>query len=147
MQLYVELRSLAQCCLDVADACHLASYVEVDETQTILDVILLEYLKRLEQFARREAELACVATALLPASTTLAGEFDAYTDIGAHTHALAYLRYSFQLVEFLHHKEYAAAHLLCKKSQFNVAVILVAVAYDERVAVGVHCYDGMQLGL
>ena len=131
----------------MADACHLASYVEVYQAQAVLYVIFLENLKRLEQFARCEAELACIAAALFPLAAALRGKLDADAYVGAHAKALANLCNPLQLVELLHHKENAAAHLLCQQGKLNVAVVLVAVADYERVAVGVHCNHGVKLGL
>ena len=131
----------------MADACHLAADVEVYQAQAILYVIFLKNLKSLEQFARCEAELTCVAAALLPLAAAFRCKFDADTDVGAHTHALANLCNALQFVEFLHHKENAASHLLCQQGKLNVTVVLVAIAYYERVAVGVHGNYGMKLGL
>ena len=130
----------------MADACHLASYVEVYQAQAILDVVFVENLKRLEQFTGCKTELACIAAALFPTSAALAREFDADTYVRTHTKALAYFRDALQLVEFLHHKKYVTAHLLSKQGKLNVTVVLVAVAYDERVIIGVHGNDRMEFG-
>ena len=146
VQLHIELRSLAQCGLYVAYLGYLAAYVEVNEAQAILYVIFFENFECFEQFARCEAELARIAAALFPFAATLRGKFYSYAYIGAHTESFANLGNAFEFVQLFGNKVYAAAHLLRQQCHLNVAVVLVSVAYDERVAVGVHCNHLVQFG-
>ena len=66
MQLDVELRSLAKGCLDTADLGNLATNVEVDEAQTVVQSFLLQEVECFEQLGTGKSELAGVATALFP---------------------------------------------------------------------------------
>ena len=146
VQLNIELRCFAQGGFYVAYLGYLAAYVEMYEAQAVAYVVLVEQFQRLEQFARCEAKLACIAAALFPFAAAFRRQFYAYAYVGAHTKPLANLGNALELVEFLCHEEYATPHLLCQKGHFYVAVVFVTVADDERVAVGVHCDNLVQLG-
>lgn len=50
-------------------------------------------------------------------------------------------------VHLLNDDEYALAHLLRQQRQLDVALVLVAVADDDRVALALYGYHGVQLGL
>ena len=147
VQLHIELRSLAQGGLDAAYLGDLATDVEVDEAQAVLHVLLLQDLQRFEQLARRESELAGVAAALLPLAAARRGELDAYAQVRPYVQLLGKAGYELELVHLLHDEEDALAHLLGEQGELDVALVLVAVADDERVAVGVHGYHRMQLRL
>ena len=121
VQLYVELRRLAYGCLDVAYVGDLTADVEVYELQTVGQTYLFELVEGLEQFARREAELAGVAAAVLPLAAARGAELDAYADLGSYVQALRYLGYEVQLVHLLDDEIYALAHLLCEQCQLDVA--------------------------
>ena len=85
--------------------------------------------------------------ALLPLAGTAAGQFDADADVGLHVQLLGFACDNLQLVHLLHHNEDMLAHLLCQECQFDVALVLVAVADNDRVALTLHGDDRMQLGL
>ena len=141
-ELHIELRSLAQRILDAAYLGHLTAYVEVDELQAVHHLVLLQEVERREQFARVQTELAAVAAALLPLAAAAARELDAHTHIGPDTQLLGNIGYEFQFVGFLHHQEDSTPHLLRQQSQFHIALVLVAVADDERVGADVGHIDG-----
>ena len=147
MQLHIELRCFAQGRLNAAYFRYLAANVEVDEPQAVAHVFLVEQLQGFEQFGTGESELRGVAAAFFPLAGTAAGQFDAYADVGSHVQLLGHAGNDVKLVQLLHHDEYLLAHLLCQQCQLDVALVLVAVAHDDRVALALHGNDGVQLGL
>ncbi len=50
------------------------------------------------------------------------------------------------LVQLLDDDEDTLAHLLRQQRQFDVALVLVAIAYDQRVALALDGDDGVQFG-
>ena len=64
----VELCSLTESRLDAADLGNLASDVEVDEAQAVVESHLLNLVEGGEQFGTCQTELRCIATALSPFS-------------------------------------------------------------------------------
>ena len=64
----VELSRLTQSRLDAADFGNLASDVEVDEAQAVVESHLLNLVECGEQFGTCQTELRCIATALSPFS-------------------------------------------------------------------------------
>ena len=104
--------------------------MEMNELQAILHFLFLDEVERFEQLAGGQAELAGVASALLPLPASRRSQLDADADIGAHVQLLGYLGYQPQLVLLLYHQEDALAHLLRQQSQLDIAFILVPVADD-----------------
>ena len=64
----VELSSLTESRLDAADFGNLASDVEVDEAQAVVESHLLNLVEGSEQFGTCQTELRCISTALSPFS-------------------------------------------------------------------------------
>ena len=64
----VELSRLTESRLDAADLGNLASDVEVDEAQAVVESHLLNLVEGSEQFGTCQTELRCIATALSPFS-------------------------------------------------------------------------------
>jgi hypothetical protein len=146
-KLHVELCRLAQRRLYAPYLGDLTADVEVDELQAVLHIDFLQNVQSLQQFTRIEAELAGVAAALLPFACARRGELDADADVGPYTELLRHVGDDLQFVDLLHHEEDALAHLLRQQGQLYVALVLVAVADDERVVVHVGGNDGVELGL
>ena len=68
VEIDVELCSLSESRLDAADLGNLASDVEVDEAQAVVESHLLNLVEGGEQFGACQTELRCIATALSPFS-------------------------------------------------------------------------------
>ena len=68
VEIDVELCSLTESRLDAADLGNLASDVEVDEAQAVVESHLLNLVEGGEQFGACQTELRCIATALSPFS-------------------------------------------------------------------------------
>ena len=66
VQLYVEVGSLAQCSLNASYLGYLRSDVEMDESDAVVQTLVVECFERLEQLRRAQSELRSVASALLP---------------------------------------------------------------------------------
>ena len=147
MQLHVELCCLAQCRLYASYLGYLAAYVEVDEPERVVQALLVEYLQGFEQLRACQPELRGVASALFPLAAAARSQLNAYAQVGFHVQLLGGAGNDFQLVELLHNDEYALAHLLCEQRQLNVALVFVSVADDERVALALYGYHGVELGL
>ena len=151
VELHEKLRGLSQRRLDAAYLGDLAADVEVDELEAVLHAAPLEHLGGLEELAGVEAELAGVAAALFPFAGARGGELDADAYLGPHLERAGGLEDALQLVELLGHEEHLLAHLLRQQRQFDVALILVAVADDKAVGVhvgGQHCVElGLAAGL
>ncbi len=118
--------------------------MEVDELQAIRHLVLFEQFQRFQEFAGIDAEFADVAPGFLPFAAAGAGELDADTDIGLHAHLFGEAGDGFQFDEFFHHEVDAAPHFLRQQRQFDVALVLVAVADNHGVVVDVDGKDGMQ---
>ena len=107
--------------------------------------LAFEQIERFEQLAAVQSELARVAAALLPLAATGGGELDADAEIGADVELLGHAGDCLQLVEFLDDDENALSHLLRQQSQLYVALVLVAVADDDGVALALYGDDGVKL--
>ena len=121
--------------------------MEMDESQAVAHILLVEQFQCFQQLGTGQTELRSVAAAFLPFSAAAAGQLDADADIGAHIELLGHLGDEFQFVHLLHDDEDLLAHLLCKQGQFDIALVLIAVADDDGVALALHGNHGMQLGL
>ena len=146
-QVHVILCCLVEGGLDAAYLGNLRSDVEVNEVQAVVQPLLVERLQRLEQLRRSESELGGIAAALGPFSRPAGCQFDADAEVRLHIQLLRCPGNEVYFVELLHHDEDALAHLLRQQSQFDVALILVTVADDERVALALYGDDCVQLGL
>ena len=147
MQLYIELRSLLEGSLYAAYLGDLAADVEMYQLEAVFHAFLLQHFERLEQFRTGESKLAGVATALFPFAASRRGQFDSDTQVGLDIQFFGGLGNDVDFVQFFHHDKDALAHLLCQQGQFDVALVFVAVADDERVALALHGDDRMQFGL
>ncbi len=147
VQLYVEVRCFSQGGLYASYLRYLASDVEVYQAQAVVHAFLVEQFERFEQLAACESELAGVSSALFPFAAAACRQLDAYSEIGLHVELLCLAGNDFKFVELLHDDEYALAHLVCEQGQFYVALVLVAVAYYERVALALDGYHGVQFRL
>ena len=121
--------------------------MEMYQAETVFHSFLFENLECREQFRAGQSELAGVAAALLPFSASRRGKLDAHAEVRLHAELLCRLGYDFKLVELLHHDEDSLAHLLCQECELYIVLVFVSVAYDERIALTLHCDDGMQLRL
>ena len=124
--------------------------MEVDELEAVSHVVGLEVVECSKQLAGVEAKLAAVATALFPLAATAARQLDADANVRLYAQSLSNSVDEDELVELLHHEVDATTHLLCQQGEFHIALILVAVAYDERVGADVGHVDGkygVELGL
>ena len=147
VQLHVEVGSLAQSGLYAAYLCNLRADVEVDEAHAVVQTLLVERLQSLQQLRRAQTELRGVAAALLPLARARRSQLDAYADIGAYAELLCGSGDESNLVHLLNDDENALAHLLRQQRQLDVALVLVSVADDDRVALALYGYHGVQLGL
>ena len=119
----------------------------MDQVEAVAHAQSIELGQSREQLRRGEAELAGVAPAFLPLARARRRQLDADAQVGAHVEPLGGLCDEVYLVELLHHDEDSLAHLLGQQGQLDVAVVLVAIAHDEGVALALHGDDGMELGL
>ena len=95
---------------------------------------LIQQFECLKQFGAGEPKLTGISTALLPLTAARRSEFDTNTEIGSYVQFLCLTGYQFEFVGFLHHNENSLTHLLCEKGKFDIALVLISVADDERVA-------------
>ena len=123
----------------------------MDQLEAVGHLGSFEEIESVEQFAGVEAELAAVAAALFPLAAARAGQLDADADVGANLQPFRNVGDEFQFIHLLDHEEDAASHLLGQQGQLDVVFVLVAVADDERVFVGIdgqHCVElGFRTGL
>ena len=144
VQLNIELCRFAQGSLYATYFGNLTTNVEVDESERVVESLLVENLQRLEQFRAGESELRGIAPALFPFSRARRSQFDAYAQVGSNVQLFGSLGNDVEFVELLHHNEDALTHLLCQQCQFYVALVFIAIADDERVALALHGDNGMQ---
>ena len=119
----------------------------MDESDAVVQTLVVECFKRLEQLRRAQSELRSVASALLPFARSARSQLDTNADVRLNAKLLCGSGNQSYLAHLLNNDKYALAHLLCEQRQFDVALILVAVAHDDRVALALHSDNGMQLGL
>ena len=146
VQLDIELRSLAECRLYASDLGNLRTDVEMDEAQAVAHASPVEQIEGFEQFCTRQSELRGVAAALFPLAAARAGQLDADAYIRTHIEFLGLAGNQFQLIHLLNDNEDLLAHLLGQQGQLDVALVFIAVADDDRVALALHGDNGMQLG-
>ncbi len=143
----VEAPRLAQRVLDRADGGDLAAQVKVQQLETSEQVVRAQKIDRLDDLARRQAELGPVAARRLPAPRALGRQLDADADARAHPDLLGGLGDQRQLGELLDDDQHRASQLRRHQRGLDVLLVLVAVADDQRVLVVEHGHDGQQLGL
>ena len=119
----------------MANLCYLAANVEMYQLQAIHELLFLKIVDCLKQFARIKSEFALVAARLFPFAATRTRQLDADAYVRTNIQSARNVSYQAQLVELFHHKEYAAAHLLCQERKFHIALILISIADDERFLV------------
>ena len=146
MQLDIELRRFAQSCFYTAYLGHLAANMEMDQLQAIRQVFLFQKVERLQQLARRQAELAGISSALFPFAATGRGQLDADADIRADIQLFGHLGDQNQLVDLLDNQKNPFTHFLCQQSQLDIAFILIAVADDQRIGIRVDRNHRMEFG-
>ena len=121
--------------------------MEMNQTQTVAQSFLVQQFEGLEQLGTGESELRGVASALFPFAGPRGCQFDTDADIGFDVELLRYLGDDLQLVHLLHHDEDLLTHFLRQECQFDIALVLVAVADDDGVTLTLHGNDGMELRL
>ena len=146
MQLDIELRGLAEGCLNAAYLRYLRSDVEMDELEAVEHLLLLQEVEGFEQLGAGQSELRGVAAALFPFAAARGGQLDAYAEAGADAVLLRGAGDYLELVHLLHDDEDALAHLLCQQGQFDIALVFIAVADDDGVALALQGDDGVELG-
>ena len=119
----------------------------MNQAQAVAHALLVEHLQCFKQFGTGQAELRGIAAALFPFSAATGSQFDTDTDVRTYVQLLSHAGDDIQLVQFLHHDEDLLTHLLCQQRQFDIALVLVTITYDDRVALTLYGDDGMQLGL
>ena len=120
--------------------------MEMDQTQTVAHVFLIQEFQGFKKFGTCQAKLRGVATALLPFTRAAGCQFDADADIRTDIHLFGLTGDNLQLVHLLHHDKDLLTHLLCQQGQLNVTLVLVSVTDDDGVALTLHGDDGMELG-
>jgi hypothetical protein len=101
----------------------------------------------LEDLAGGEAELGVLAAALGPLARALGDEPHAQADHRLDVHLLGDADDRAHLGELLGDEDHLLAQLAPDERGADEAVVLVAVAHDERLVVGVHRERGEHLGL
>ena len=147
MQLHIELCCLAQGRLYTAYLSDLAAYMEVNEAKRVVQSFGIKNRKSLQQFAGGKSKLRGIAPTLLPLAASARCQFDADAEVWLYAEFLGCTGNDVELVQFLNHNKDAFAHLLCQQCQLNVALVFVAVAHDDRVALALHSDNGVQFGL
>src|SRR5262249_13957221 len=141
-ELDVEPRRLAQRVLDRADRRDLRAEVEVEELEAIEQLPLAQGADRLDDFARREAELRAVAARLLPAAGAARRELHADAELRAHAGLLGAALDQLELARLLDDEDDRAAELRRQQRRLDVLLVLVAVADDDRILIIEHGHDG-----
>ena len=118
--------------------------MEVDKSQAVFHALLPQNLYCFEQFARVEAEFACVASAFGPFAGSRRSQFNAYAYYGAHAEFFGGREYKFEFVQLFYHEEYSFSHFLRQECEFYEALVFVSVAYHEAVGVHVCGQHGVQ---
>ena len=147
MQLHIELRRFTQSRLNTAYLGHLAADVEMDQLQAICQIFLFKEIKCFQQFAGRQAELAGIAPALFPFATAGRGQLDADADIRTDIQLFSHLGDQSQLIDLLDNQKDAFPHFLRQQSQFDIALILVAVADNQRIRIRIDRNHRMEFRL
>ena len=147
MELHIELRSLTQGGLYTTNLGNLRTDMEMDESQTVFHILLLQQVEGLQQLGTGQSELRSIAATLFPLATTTAGQLDADADIRTHAQLLCLTGNDIQFVQLLHDDKDTLAHLLCQQGQFDVRLVFVAVTDNDTIALALYGNDCMQLRL
>ena len=143
----VELSRLTQRGLYTSYLGNLAANVEVDKTKAVVQALLIKDAQGVEELRTGKSELRRIASALGPFARTARCELDAYAQVRLHVELLGCAGDDVKLVELLDNDKDALSHLLGQQSQLDVALVLVSIADDERVALALHGYHGVELWL
>ena len=117
--------------------------MEVEQLQVVEQVGLLQGLDRGEEFGDGQAKFRLGADGAAPASGAAAGELGSDPDKGCGAQLLAGLDDPFDLVGLLDHDHRLAAEASGEDGRLDVALILVAVADQQRLGV-IHQGEGDQ---
>ncbi len=85
MKLDIELCSLAQSGLYATNLRDLATDMEMDESQRVVQPFFIEKLQGFQQLGARQSELRGIAAALLPFSCSRRSQLDADAEVGLDT--------------------------------------------------------------
>ena len=116
--------------------------MKVNQVQTVMQPLVIECLQRLQKFRRRKPELGSIAATVSPFAGTAGCQLDADTEVRLYVQFLCCTCNEVDFIEFLYYDEDALTHLLCQQSQFYIALVLVSVTDNERIALalyGNHC--------
>ena len=147
MKLHIKLRSLTQSRLDTTYLGNLTADMEMNQLQAILQIFLLDKIKRFEQFAGSQSKLTGVATAFLPFAASRRSQFDADTDVGTYVQLFGHTGNEAQFVQLFHDQEHPFTHLLSQQCQFDVTLIFIPVADNQRIGISVDTDNGMKFRL
>ena len=131
VKLHVKLRSFAQSRLNATNLRHLAANMEMNQFQAIFQPLAFHKVKRFEQFAGSQTELAGITTRFFPFSTAGRSQFNTNTDIGLYIQLLRHFGYQFQFIHLLYYEEDTFTHLLGKECQFDITFVFIAVANNQ----------------
>ena len=120
--------------------------MEMDEFEAVVHAFFVEKFECLEKFATGESELAGIAAAIFPFAATRRSEFYPNAEVWFDLKFFCNSCNGFQFIQFLDHNEDPFAHFLCEQGQFDITLVFISIADDERVALALHCYHGMQFG-
>ena len=119
--------------------------MEMDQLQTVLHVFFHQIIERLQQFAGRKAELAGIASGILPFATSRRSQLDTNAKIGFDPQSLRHLGYQLQLVHFFYYEENALSHLLSQQGKLYVTLVLISITDNQRIRVHIGGNHRMQL--
>ena len=118
--------------------------MEMNQFQAIFHFFLFDEIERFQQFTGSQSELAGIASAFFPFSTSRRGKFDADTDVGTHVQLLGNPGNQLQFVQLLDYQENPLTHFLGQQGQFDVTLVLVSVTYNQRIRIRINSDDCMQ---
>ncbi len=146
-ELGVVARRLAHRALDDQDVRHLRADVEVQQLEGRAHPRVLHDLRGDQDLRRGEAELGVLAPGLGPLARALGHEAHAQADHRIDAHVLGDAGDGPDLGELLGDEDDLLAELAPEQRGADEVVVLVAVADDERLVVGVHREAREDLGL
>ena len=120
--------------------------MEVYQTEAVAHTLLVEEFERLKEFGAGESKLTSISPTFLPFATTGRSQFDTNTEIRLDIQFFCLACNQFQFIRFLDHNEDPLAHLLSEESEFDIALVLISIADNERVALALHSNNRMEFG-
>ena len=84
VQLNIELRSLAQGCLNTTNLRNLASDMEMNQAQAVAHILLIQQFQSFQQLSTGQAELRGIAPTLFPLACAGRSQLDADADVGTN---------------------------------------------------------------